>query len=271
MSLPSTAYIQTLVDSTKGGYIIYPRTLASAVTIDSSTGDTLAGLLSNLVHQTGNETIQGNKTFTENVTFNNSLLPDATPGDIGSSSNYWNNLYSNNIESSTLTVKGTVASGETYVSGSSIGASNKMWQHIYGNQVHGGVWNDYAEFRNSDVTEPGRVIKENGDGTLSLTTGRLERGCEIITDTYGFSIGQTDSCQVPTAAAGRVLAFPDTDPRLFSVGAPVCSGPGGTVSMMTQEEEWMYPSRIIGTVSEIPTYDTWNDIKVNGRIWIRIK
>lgn len=47
---------------------------------------------------------------------------------------------------------------------------------------------------------------------------------------------------------------------------------------MTEEEEMRYPSRIIGTVSEIPDYDIWHagddgklEIKVNGRIWIRIR
>ena len=50
---------------------------------------------------------------------------------------------------------------------------------------------------------------------------------------------------------------------------------------MTEEEERLYPSRIIGTISEIPTYNIWianefegdtkEEIKVNGRIWIRIR
>jgi hypothetical protein len=42
---------------------------------------------------------------------------------------------------------------------------------------------------------------------------------------------------------------------------------------MTRDEIKEYPDRIIGIVSEIPTYETWgtNNIKVNGRIWIRVK
>ena len=42
---------------------------------------------------------------------------------------------------------------------------------------------------------------------------------------------------------------------------------------MTREEIINYPDRIIGTVSSIPNYETWgeNNIKVNGRIWIRIR
>lgn len=159
-------------------------------------------------------------------------------------------------------------------SAKNIGSSAVKWNNIYGNYVHGGVWNDYAEYRSVDITQPGRVVKEKGDGTLSITTSRLERGCEIITDTYGFAVGQTENNSVPIAAAGRVLAYPDADPSTFEIGAPVCSGPNGTVSMMTAEEEQKYPSRIIGTVSEIPTYEIWHgqkDIEVNGRIWIRIR
>lgn len=42
---------------------------------------------------------------------------------------------------------------------------------------------------------------------------------------------------------------------------------------MTEEEEEKYPSRIIGTISEIPSYEEWGTgkVKVNGRVWIRVK
>ena len=139
----------------------------------------------------------------------------------------------------------------------------------------GAAWNDYAEFRQTkENIEPGRVVKENGDGTLSLATMRLAKGCEIVSDTYGFGIGKSDIATLPIAASGRVLAYPDKKPSLFTIGSPVCSGPNGTVSEMTEEEEAKYPSRIIGTVSEIPDYEIWhgaNDIEVNGRIWIRVR
>lgn len=148
--------------------------------------------------------------------------------------------------------------------------------------LFGAVWNDYAEFRKDnekekDIQQPGKCIKENGDGTLSLTTRRLERGCEIISDTFGFSIGQDkeNGCNTPIASSGRVLAYPYESIEEFAnhIGWPVCSGPDGTVSIMTEEEEEKYPSRIIGTISEIPSYEEWGTgkVKVNGRIWIRIK
>lgn len=145
--------------------------------------------------------------------------------------------------------------------------------HIYAAAVHGAVWNDYAEYRSSNITEPGRVVIENGDGTLSLSTERLQRGAEIISDTFGFAIGETDECKTPIAVSGRVLAYYSGDIKEFKPGYPVCSGPNGTVSIMTEEEEEKYPSRIIGTVSEIPTYKKWGtgNVEVSGRIWIRIR
>lgn len=146
---------------------------------------------------------------------------------------------------------------------------------LKGNSVYGAVWNDYAEYRQSDITEPGRVVIENGDGTLSLSTKRLQRGAEIISDTFGFAIGETDECKTPIAATGRVLAYTyePIEEYKSKIGWPVCSGPNGTVSIMSEEEEEKYPSRIIGTISEIPTYEEWGTgkVKVDGRVWIRIK
>ena len=140
-------------------------------------------------------------------------------------------------------------------------------------QVFGAVWNDYAEYRVSDENESGRVVCENGDGTLSRSYKRLQPGACVISDTYGFAIGETEIAKCPIAVSGRVLAYPYEDWWTFEPGEPVCAGPNGTVSKMTRREVKKYPERIIGTVSELPTYETWgqDNTKVNGRIWIRIK
>lgn len=140
-------------------------------------------------------------------------------------------------------------------------------------QVFGAVWNDYAEYRSSVDSEPGRVVCECGDGTLKRSVKRLQPGAEIISDTFGFAIGKTAECNVPIAVSGRVLAYPHEQRNHYKPGDAVCAGPNGTVSKMTRREIKKYPERIIGTVSEIPTYETWGeyDTKVNDRIWIRIK
>ena len=141
------------------------------------------------------------------------------------------------------------------------------------NGIYSAVWNDYAEYRQANSIEPGRCIIEKGDDTLILSTKRLQPGAEIISDTFGFAIGKTDECQTPIAAAGRVLAYPTEDRYSYKVGQPVCSGPDGTVSQMTDEEMRLYPNCIIGYVSAIPEYEEWGTgkVKVNGRIWIRIR
>ena len=145
-----------------------------------------------------------------------------------------------------------------------------------GSVLHGAAWNDYAEYRETkEEVEPGRCVIEVGDDSLTISTKRLERGCEIVSDTFGFAIGETDDCKTPIAASGRVLAYPYESREEFAkhIGWPVCSGPDGTVSIMTEEEEIKYPSRIIGTISAVPDYKTWGsgNIAVNGRVWIRIR
>ena len=139
-------------------------------------------------------------------------------------------------------------------------------------KLFGAVYNDYAEYRSAEAN-PGRCIIENGDGTLSLSSGRLQLGANIVSDTYGFAIGETSEATCPVAVCGRVLAYPLESKEFYHPGAAVCSGPEGTVSLMTREEIREWPDAIIGYVSEVPTYDTWgsDNIPVNGRIWIKIK
>lgn len=140
-------------------------------------------------------------------------------------------------------------------------------------KVRGAVFNDYAEYRESLVKEPGRCVIETGYGDLELSTKRLQLGGNIISDTFGFSIGETDKAETPIAVCGRVLAYPYEDRYKFTAGAAVCSGPNGTVSLMTREEIKEWPDAIIGYVSEIPEYKEWgtDKIQVNNRIWIKLK
>lgn len=170
-----------------------------------------------------------------------------------------------------------------YYSADSNESGKRLWEVRYtqksatkanlsANRVYGSVFNDYAEYRNTVTASPGRVVIENGDGSLSLSTKRLQLGANIISDTYGFAIGKTDTAQTPIAVCGRVLAYPYEELMLFTPGAAVCSGPNGTISLMTREEIREWPDAIIGYVSEIPTYEYWgtDNIKVDGRLWIKL-
>ena len=154
---------------------------------------------------------------------------------------------------------------------------SKIWQE--GNAVTGAVWNDYAECREADTIEPGYVLVETGDDSLTKSTKRLSPFAGVSSDTWGFSQGETDKAKTPIAVAGRVLVYPWQDRNNYKPGDCVCAAPDGKVDIMTREEIIQYPDRIVGTVSNVPTYDKWgggekadrDPVDVNGRIWIKVR
>lgn len=61
----------------------------------------------------------------------------------------------------------------------------------------------------------------------------------------------------PISVAGRVLAY-SLEPREqynFFIGQAVCSGPNGTVSIMTKDEVKEYPECVVGYISAVPQYE----------------
>ena len=141
-------------------------------------------------------------------------------------------------------------------------------------KVYGAVWNDYAEYRaQKEDVEAGYCVVSNDKGQVSKTTRKYQVCDGIVSDTFGFAIGETDNCKTPLAVSGRVLAYCEGNKYDYHAGDTVCAGPNGKVVKMTREEVREWPDRIVGTVSEIPEYETWGtgNVKVNGRIWIKIK
>lgn len=151
--------------------------------------------------------------------------------------------------------------------------------YLITSRCYNAVWNDFAECREVETEDPGYCVTEITGGKMIKTTKRLQAGCKITSDTYGTCIGQTDIAKTPIAVSGRVLVYPYKNKNKYTLGAAVCSAPGGTVDLMTRDEIMMYPERIVGTVSEIPEYEIWHcgskelpeEIKVNGRIWVYVK
>ena len=160
--------------------------------------------------------------------------------------------------------------------------------YSYFNRAYGAVWNDYAEMRNvpevnicednlniSNIKLAGRCVYEVGDDTMVLSTKRMQPGCKIISDTFGFNIGETDDCKTPIAVSGRVLVYIYEGRKAARqhIGQPVCSGPNGTVSIMTDEEYAAKGYCCVGTISAVPEYETWGsgNVQVDGRIWIYVK
>ena len=136
----------------------------------------------------------------------------------------------------------------------------------------GAAWNDYAEFRNqAESIEPGYCVASYDNGKVYKTTEKLQACDGIVSDTFGFSIGKTEKCQTPLAVSGRVLAYYEGNIDDYHSGDTVCAGPNGKICKMTREEIKEYPDRIVGIVSEIPTYEKWNNIYIKNRIWIKVR
>ena len=108
---------------------------------------------------------------------------------------------------------------------------------------------------------------------MSIATERLQPGASVISDTFGFAIGETEEAKTPIAVSGRVLVYTYEDRNSYAPGDAVCAAPNGTISKMSREEIREYPERIVGVVSAIPNYKNWGagNIKVNDRIWIKVK
>ena len=161
--------------------------------------------------------------------------------------------------------------------------------HFYSVAVHNAVWNDFAEYREGTTTEAGRVVAATADSNkVSLTYERLQPCAHVISDTFGCSVGQSDTAQTPIGVGGRVLVYPYQPIENYHVGDCLCAAPNGTADIMTREEIIQYPDRIIGVVDEIPSYLIWKQtlttdkekngggkvetsVPVNGRIWIYVR
>ena len=172
------------------------------------------------------------------------------------------------LASTSATSNGTAAVAETDVYlGTTAG-------HLYATAVHNAVWNDYAEYRAAaSYIEPGRVVVDTDNGEVILAAQRLQPGAQVVSDTWGHIMGETEQAKTPIAVAGRVLVYPYRDRNEYHAGMTVCSAPNGTVDFMTRDEIRDYPDCIVGIVSEIPNYEEWgtNNVKVDGRIWVRVK
>ena len=159
-------------------------------------------------------------------------------------------------------------------------ATASMVRRTYTNcKIYGAVWNDYAEYRQGSVTAGGYCVTETSSGRMEKSTSRLQPGCKITSDTFGFAIGESNNAKSPIAVSGRALVYTYRPREEYPLGAALCSAPNGTVDIMTREEIREYPERIIGTVSEIPEYEVWHggegngdqNVPVDGRIWIYVK
>lgn len=224
------------------------------------------------------------KTTAENVAYGNS--------NVNAALNNINNYINGNISvpkatdaTNTEYLKTTAAgNGNYYILGiNNTSSTNKSIYHatsgsanangIYFNQtgvLFGAAWNDFAEFRKCENVIPGTCVVEIGNGKLRKSDSYLLPAAGIISDTFGMIIGDQSKDSLPLAVAGRVLAFVEDRDKL-KVGDALKTAPNGKLAKMKRREIRKYPDRIVGYVSEFPTYEKWNTVPVNGRIWVKIK
>lgn len=179
------------------------------------------------------------------------------------------------------TFSNTTDSSSTSTGAVKISGGLGVAKTIYGNKVYNAVWNDYAECREAEVVAGGWCVRESKDGIMKVSTGRLQAGCRLTSDTFGACMGETDKAKTPIAVAGRVLAYPSKRHKRskWKIGKAVCSSYCGTVDVMNRLECILFPDRIIGYVSEIPTYEVWDagtkenphQVFVDGRVWVYVR
>lgn len=205
----------------------------------------------------------------KNTTYSNATASAAGLMSTGAQSFAGVKTFTNTTESSSTSTGGVVIQGGLGVV-----------KNIRANKVYNAVWNDYAECREAEVIAGGYCVRETG-GIMKVSTGRLQAGCKITSDTYGYSMGETEKAKTHIAVAGRVLAYPSKrhKKKAWKVGRAVCSGYCGTVDVMSRLECILFPDRIIGYVSEIPDYEIWNAgtkenpqrVFVDGRVWVYVR
>ena len=79
-----------------------------------------------------------------------------------------------------------------------------------------------------------------------------------------------DDSGTPVAISGKALVCMQNEN--YKVGDCVCACLDGKASVMHRKEIEKYPDRILGIITEIPDkYGIWNGVKINHRVWIKIK
>lgn len=255
------------------GSSVYPHT--TEITIDTSWGTSAANyiIIEGHKHSFGGVRVANDGTNTFIEIYTPSALPNTCLLIVPYGTyNYWTNTQWTWAAAGALTASTATT---TILEATHNHSGQSRTNNITASAIYGAVWNDYAEYRklkDSQDIPYGRVVIENGDDSLSLSTHRLQKGGNIVSDTFGFAIGETDESKLPVAVSGRVLAYPNENRYAYGPGDAVCTGPNGTVSVMTEEEIRNYPDRIVGYVSAIPDYEIWGtgNVKVDGRIWIKV-
>lgn len=175
-----------------------------------------------------------------------------------------------NTQTLYLNENGQAIIGGTTTSGAPTGATNlKLYVNgdIAATRVFNAVWNDLAEYRPIKAgieKTPGKVyvMTENG---LELSSKKAQLGTVgIYSDTFGYALGSGDNT-IPIGISGWVLAYVD---KKYPVGTALVSGPNGVLTKAGCLDKVFNAERIVGIVETSPV--AYNNIKVDGRYWVKI-
>lgn len=171
--------------------------------------------------------------------------------------------------SAKIPVVGWNAATQKLVYPSTTTASKQIYMNMSSGVLYGACWNDYAETVETDFTYiPGTCVVPSKYNRYTMSTRDFTPGACIISDTFGFILGGDSDTRQPIGVSGRVLAYVDDE---FKVGDVVGSGCTGNLRVMNKLQQILHPASIVGIIDEIPSYETWNDIEVNNRVWVRLK
>lgn len=139
--------------------------------------------------------------------------------------------------------------------------------------LKGAAWNDYAEYRKvkGEPPKPGTVVCETGHDSVVKCYRHMAPAPAVVSDTFGFVIGDEEGATVPIAVAGKVLVYYKSNVKELKAGDAVCASDNGMATKMSRTEIKTYPDRILGYFVGIPEEDEFNGVPVDGRIWIRVR
>lgn len=136
-------------------------------------------------------------------------------------------------------------------------------------KVYNAIWNDYADFiAYEEDGEPGYCYVKDGDKIRKSQKKAEKATVGICTDTYGYITGTNDGKHgIAIAVSGFVLAHVD---KKYSVGTPLVSAPNGMLTKAGFINKLFHHERIVGWYYKDEKSETYHDIVVNGRNWVRI-
>jgi len=175
----------------------------------------------------------------------------------------------------TLKISGTTkTNGYLYAGSTSPTNSTRLNYdgYFYATKVYNAVYNDIADFQKiDDDIIYGKVYRLTENGA-KICNERCQLGViGVCSDTFGFGVGHSEKGMAPFAVAGWVLAYVD---KVYTPGTPLTCDENGNLTEMTIEEKRNYPERLIAIYDRPELEEYWgpnNEVKVNGRHWVKIK